>query len=45
MVEVEVGAHKGAEKEAKVGDENKQTRKTQQENGAKPQTEYRYRMT
>lgn len=35
-----VVVHKGAEKEAKVGDENKQTRKPNRKKRAKAQTEY-----
>lgn len=35
VVEVEVGVHKGTEKEAKVGNENKQTRKPNKKTGQK----------
>lgn len=43
-VEVGKGMHKGAENEAKVGDENKETRKPNRSKGAKTQTECRCRM-
>lgn len=39
-----VVVRKGAGKEAKVGDENKQTRKPNRKKRAKAQTEYRCRM-